>query len=167
MPPHKKHDVRTIVAVSILGALCLIGLIFAPRQTAGSVIILTIFTVTYLVQKRKMGNVVAQTPVPTSPYRQMSALSSLILGLIGFLCIPFVWGVGFAAISLFLAVLVISSGRHNNQRPSITSAMSSAMAMSILGLILSCMTFVFAAFMYSTSSWPVDPTMFVRGVFAN
>lgn len=160
----KIFRVRTTIGLFVLGTLCLIGLIMSPRESAVGVSGLCIFIAGYIVRKRTAGNVEAQKPIPSTRPKQMSAVSSFALGFIGLMTSPFVWSLGFATVSLVLAVLVLS-GRHYDRQPGVTSVISSAFAMSIVGLIFSCMTFVVAAMMMSISTWPVEPTMFIRGVF--
>lgn len=167
MQPQNKQKIfsmRTIIGLFVLGTLCLVAIIIAPRESAASVTGLCIFIAGYIVRKRSAGNIEAQKPIPSTRPRQISAVSSFVLGFIGFMSSPFVWSLAFATVSLVLAVLFLS-GQHYDRQPGVTSVISSAFAMSIVGLIFSCMTFVVAAMMMSISTWPVEPTMFIRGVF--
>lgn len=167
MQPENKQkifNIRTVVGLVILSSLCLVGIIFSPRESIASVSVLCMLIVAYVIHKGSAGNVEAQKPIPSSRVKQMSAIVALILGVIGFICSPFFWSLGFAAIGIVLSVIVLSD-RHYYHRPGVNSELSSAFVMSIVGLVFSCITFVLVASMMTIASWPIDPGVFIRGIF--
>lgn len=174
MQPENKQkifNVRTIVGLSILGLLCLLGLVLDPRANTGNVITMGLVAALYIESRRRMVNGGMSHGDKTSISLNMRRLSvaTLVLGILGFIFSFAVLGGVFAAISIVTACIYLSQRgySYNNQHPNIAASINSYDAMGIIGILLSVVAIVTIAMMISLSSWPVDPIMIVRFISPN